>query len=272
MIYTSLLNFSFWFCIVFLISLNCPSAFSCCASLKQLFEFFIGTLQIINHVFEISYWKITVLFDDVKFPWFFMFLKVLHYHLHIWSGSQSLQFLLTTFMKEIPFFSLAGDSEAFLNTPAPCFLLPLRDRILKLTAFSKSCNTPSQVLTTLSKFKAQICGLSLASRFWLALYTHSLAVWESSLLHHCQEGTQGAGQRARGEVWRFLWATWEESQVRDPQPLVGWLLDGVHLPVGSALFYIQLMSQHSGWGAIECAPIQLGKARYSLSCSHFPSQ
>lgn len=97
MISISLLYFSFYSCIVFLISLNFLSVFSC--NSLSLFKtvILISLLDKDFYVFRISYWKIFGILW--WFPCFLMFLEVLHCSVCIWSDSHLLLFLLTALPK-----------------------------------------------------------------------------------------------------------------------------------------------------------------------------
>lgn len=58
-----------------------------------------------------------------------------------------------------------------MDTPAPCFLLLFVAEFLSFDSYSRSCNTPGQVLTTSLLFPkggatGQVCGLFLAHRFY----------------------------------------------------------------------------------------------------------
>lgn len=98
----------------------------------------------------VGYRKIIVIIWGVVFPWFFLFLEVLHCYLHTCSTSHLLQSLLTDSGGKTPSLIPARDSESFshllcihLFHPS-CFLLR---QFLRLYAFSWSYEAPGQVLT-----------------------------------------------------------------------------------------------------------------------------
>ena len=141
MISISLLKFSFCFCIVFLISLNCISFYHW-ASWGQLFSILLlGKLQISTSL-KLVIGKILCLFGSVMFPWFFLFLEVLFCCICIWRSSHFLQSPLTVFRREIPSASPAKYSEVlseiFYRYTCSTLLVPpwgwgiLNDGILSL--------------------------------------------------------------------------------------------------------------------------------------------
>ena len=113
--FISLLNFSFYSCIIFLILLNCLSVFSC-SSLSFLKTAILsslsGKLQISMSLRSVTR-RLLWSFGSVMFPWFITFLGVSHFCLHTCSSGHLLQFSLTDFGREIPTISPARDSEAF---------------------------------------------------------------------------------------------------------------------------------------------------------------
>lgn len=86
MIPSSLLNFSFCSCIVFLILWNYLCVFSC-SSVSFLKNTILNYFLVITGKLFSS--------SGVMFLWFFMFLKVLCFCLHIWNSTYLLQSLLT---------------------------------------------------------------------------------------------------------------------------------------------------------------------------------
>ena len=83
-------------------------------------------------------------FGDVLFSWFFLYLKVLYCHLHIWRSSSLLQSLLTVSgekdLHQSAQLEILGPLKLFLGYICPTFfVLFLREKSQNIFAFSQSC-------------------------------------------------------------------------------------------------------------------------------------
>lgn len=94
--------------------------------------------------------RLSCSFCGVVFPWFCMFLKVLHCCLGSWSRSHLFQCLLTNSRREIPSISPAKYLEAFPYLLWMCLLhtsCTFMSESVRFYAFFWSCNRAAQVLT-----------------------------------------------------------------------------------------------------------------------------
>lgn len=114
--FLSLLN-SFCSCVVFLISLNCLSGFSY-SSLNfvktDISNYLLGKWWISISMGSVTR-KLLCSSGGILFPWFFMFLEVLHCWLLIWRSTHLLQCFLPVLGREIPSFNSVRGPEAFLD-------------------------------------------------------------------------------------------------------------------------------------------------------------
>lgn len=136
---------SFCSCIIFLIPLNCLSVFySRSLSFLQITILNSFPRKIAHLHFGKGFTRKLCSFGYDIFPWFFMFLQVLHCCLCIWKKSSHItQSLLTGFRKEKLLLALLGIlrfSQIFsMDTPAPYFLFSFVGEFLRSYAFCTFC-------------------------------------------------------------------------------------------------------------------------------------
>lgn len=176
-------------CIVFLISLNCVSVFSC-SSLSflktALLSYLLGNLQNCMCWGSITTKLLWPFCSDI-FIWIFIFLEVLNCYLPTLSNSHLLWSLLTDFGKELHSFSstrVLRFSQTLFNTYASRFLLPLVAELLSFYAFTPSCFSTGQLLTAFLKalLNAQVYSLFVTHRLGSSFHTCLLAVCQNLLL------------------------------------------------------------------------------------------
>lgn len=123
--------------------------------------------------------------------------------------------------------------------------------------------------------KTQICGLSLACVFQLALCKCSLAICQRLLSLLIRKCTQEFGYRVWifvccvclccTEDWGCPWARWKDLWVRCPLQLVGWFPDGVHNTV-SEIHIPLIPSENPKWCSLSFShsPVLRFIIQYSL--------
>lgn len=257
-------------CIVFLISLNCVSVFSC-SSLSflktALLSYLLGNLKNCMCWGSITTKLLWPFCSDI-FIWIFIFLEVLNCYLPTLSNSHLLWSLLTDFGKELHSFSstrVLRFSQTLFNTYASRFLLPLVAELLSFYAFTPSCFSTGQLLTAFLKalLNAQVYSLFVTHRLGSSFHTCLLAVCQNLLLLPSEAHT--GSWPWDGSVYMWCTVCYRCTRARCGYPQVrhissSWLskMYSPLIPFEIWLMFSQpLMTQHSRLVEREIGPWQV---------------